>query len=89
MRRPDDQTAGTASSRAITRAVAVAVDTTLPLVLRAVERGQLPPDTDLELAIDQLLGPIHYRVLVTGQPVHREFTDALADRFLKDASPRR
>lgn len=58
----------------------------LPL-LRAVERGQLPPDTDLELAIDQLLGPIHYRVLVTGQPVPREFTDALADRFLKAASP--
>jgi AcrR family transcriptional regulator len=53
----------------------------LPLV-RAVERGQLPPDTDLDQAIDQLLGPIHYRVLVTGQPVPREFTDALVDQFL-------
>jgi AcrR family transcriptional regulator len=53
----------------------------LPL-LRAVERGQLPRDTDLELAIDQLLGPIYYRVLVTGQPVPREFTDALVHQFL-------
>jgi AcrR family transcriptional regulator len=53
----------------------------LPL-LRAIERGQLPPDTDLDLAIDQLLGPIHYRVLVTGQPVPHEFTDALVHQFL-------
>jgi AcrR family transcriptional regulator len=53
----------------------------LPL-LRAVERGQLPPDTDLDLAIDQLLGPIHYRILVTGQPVSREFTDRLVHQFL-------
>jgi AcrR family transcriptional regulator len=53
----------------------------LPLQ-RAVQRGQLPPDTDLELALDQLLGPIHYRVLVTGQPVPREFTDGLIHQFL-------
>jgi AcrR family transcriptional regulator len=53
----------------------------LPL-LRAVERGQLPPDTDLDQAIDQLLGPIHYRVLVTGQPVPHEFTDDLVRQFL-------
>jgi AcrR family transcriptional regulator len=53
----------------------------LPLT-RAVERGQLAHDTDLELAIDQLLGPIYYRVLVTGQPVPREFTDALVNQFL-------
>jgi AcrR family transcriptional regulator len=53
----------------------------LPL-LRAVDRGQLARDTDLELAVDQLLGPIYYRVLVTGQPVGSEFTDALVNQFL-------
>jgi AcrR family transcriptional regulator len=53
----------------------------LPL-LRAVECGQLPPDTDLDLALDQLLGPIHYRALVTGQPVPRGFTDGLVHQFL-------
>jgi AcrR family transcriptional regulator len=53
----------------------------LPLE-RAVERGQLPPDTDLELAVDQLLGPVYYRVLVTGQPVPQEFTDGLVGRFI-------
>jgi AcrR family transcriptional regulator len=49
---------------------------------RAVERGQLPADTDIDLAVDQLVGPIYYRVLVSGQPVTGEFTDALVDRFL-------
>jgi AcrR family transcriptional regulator len=53
----------------------------LPLQ-RAVDRGQLPPGTDLDLALDQLLGPIYYRVLVTGEPVPAEFTDHLVARFL-------
>jgi AcrR family transcriptional regulator len=53
----------------------------LPLQ-RAVQRGELPPDTDLDLAVDQLLGPIYYRVLVTGAPMSHRFTDHLVDQFL-------
>jgi AcrR family transcriptional regulator len=45
---------------------------------RAIARGDLPRNTDIDLAVDQLVGPIYYRVLVTGQPVSQEFTDALA-----------
>jgi AcrR family transcriptional regulator len=33
---------------------------------RGVERGELRADLDLELAIDGLIGPIAYRVLITG-----------------------
>jgi AcrR family transcriptional regulator len=33
---------------------------------RGVERGELRADADLELAIDGLIGPIIYRVLITG-----------------------
>ena len=33
---------------------------------RGVERGELRADLDLELAIDGLIGPIIYRVLITG-----------------------
>ncbi len=51
-------------------------------LLRAIERGQLSPDIDVDLALDQLLGPVYYRVLVTGQPVPRDFTDHLVDQFL-------
>src|SRR5262245_16114495 len=51
-------------------------------LLRAIERGELPRGTDVELAIDELVGPIYYRVLVTGRSVSREFTDRLVDHFL-------
>jgi AcrR family transcriptional regulator len=51
---------------------------------RAVERGELPEDLDVDLALDELVGPVYYRVLVTGEPVPREFTDHLVRRFLRD-----
>jgi AcrR family transcriptional regulator len=50
---------------------------------RAKERGELAPNTDLGTAIDQLIAPIHYRVLVTGEPVTAEYTDLLVQRLLK------
>jgi AcrR family transcriptional regulator len=50
--------------------------------LHAAGRGELPAGTDIDLAVDGLVGPVYYRVLVTGQDVPREFTDALVDRFL-------
>jgi AcrR family transcriptional regulator len=51
-------------------------------LLRAVERGELSPDLDVDAAVDQLVGPIYYRVLVTGEPVPPGFTDELVRRFL-------
>ena len=48
---------------------------------RAQARGELA-DLDIDLAVEQLVGAVHYRVLVTGAPVPREFTDSLVDRFL-------
>lgn len=55
----------------------------LPLE-RAVARGELSADTDVERAVEALMAPIHYRVLVTGEPVPVEFTEDLVDRFLAD-----
>ena len=49
---------------------------------RAAARGELTAGTDIDLAIDQLAGPVYYRVLVTGERVPRRFTDALVDRYL-------
>jgi AcrR family transcriptional regulator len=50
--------------------------------LRAIERGALAADTDIDLAVDQLVGPVYYRALITRQGVPPEFTDALVDRYL-------
>jgi len=47
------------------------------LLARGIERGELRPDLDMEIAIDLLLGPIYYRLLVSGQPLTRAFVDRL------------
>jgi AcrR family transcriptional regulator len=50
--------------------------------LRARRRGELAPGTDIDLAIDQLVGPVYYRVLVTRRSVPPSFTDALVAGYL-------
>lgn len=57
----------------------------LPLE-RAAQRGQLPTNLDTAAEVDQLVGPIYHRVLVTGDPVDRTFTDRLVDGFLARVS---
>jgi AcrR family transcriptional regulator len=54
----------------------------LPLE-RAIERGDLAADVDIDLILDQLIGPIYYRVLVTGKTVGNKFTNSLVAEFLK------
>jgi AcrR family transcriptional regulator len=55
---------------------------------RALQRGELAGDTDIDLAIDQLAGPVYYRVLITRQDVPRAFTDALVNRYLAQTARR-
>lgn len=57
----------------------------LPLE-RAVARGELPPGTDLDLLVDRLVGPLYYRVLVTGQDIPAGFLDELVRSTLPRAS---
>lgn len=52
---------------------------------RAVQRGQLPLDVSVPAALDQLVGPVYYRALVTGEPIDEAFTDGLVDAFLRGA----
>ncbi|WP_406154368.1 TetR/AcrR family transcriptional regulator [Streptomyces sp. NBC_01023] len=54
----------------------------LPLE-RAVRRGELPADLDVAAETDQIVGPLYYRVLVTGEPISRDFTDRLVRSFLR------
>lgn len=48
----------------------------------AIVRGELAHDCAVDLAIDQIVGPIYFRALITGQPVPPSFTDALVDAVL-------
>ena len=44
---------------------------------RAQARGQIRPDTDPEVVVDQLWGAGYHRLLIPDQPLTVEFTDAL------------
>ena len=54
---------------------------------RGVERGDLRPDLDLELALDLLGGPLFYRLLVTGAPLDERLADGVADLILRGFAP--
>jgi AcrR family transcriptional regulator len=55
---------------------------------RGVERGELSPEIDFEIAIDALYSPIYWRLLVGHVPLEEGFVDALVDHVMSglDAS---
>jgi AcrR family transcriptional regulator len=63
------------------------------LLRRAVERGELRGDVDVELMIDLFAGPAVYRMLITGGDMSKMFAvddqlDALLNGLRPPASPR-
>lgn len=48
------------------------------IVDRAIERGEVPADTDARLALECFLAPIYFRVLVTRERVDARFLQRLA-----------
>ena len=52
---------------------------------RATERGELRPDVDHAMLIDQVSGPIYYRVLVTGATADRGYAERLVRAVLEGA----
>jgi AcrR family transcriptional regulator len=52
---------------------------TAPIVERAIARGELAPQTDATLLIETLIGPIWLRLLLTGEPIHDDLADRVAE----------
>ncbi|MCX5395271.1 TetR/AcrR family transcriptional regulator [Streptomyces sp. NBC_00094] len=52
-----------------------------PVVTRAIERGELPPDTDPTELLKTLAAPIYFRLVFTGEPVD----EGTADRAVRVA----
>jgi AcrR family transcriptional regulator len=46
---------------------------------RAIARGDIPPDTDIEVALDLLYGPIYHRLLHGHAPLTERFALAVVD----------
>jgi Tetracyclin repressor-like, C-terminal domain len=54
---------------------------------RGMERGDLRPDLDIELALDVLGGPLFYRLLITGGPIDERLAEGVADLILRGFAP--
>ncbi len=57
------------------------------LVERGIERGDLRPGTDPGTAHELLIGPVYYRLLLTGQPLDRAFARRTVDAVLRAFAP--
>ena len=55
----------------------------LALVQQAIAAGELPPDTDADLLIDALTGPLYFRRIIGHAPVSEAFASELASRVLQ------
>jgi AcrR family transcriptional regulator len=58
-----------------------------PVIDRAIARGDLRPDTDLRLVHELMLGPVFYRLLLSGGPLDRKLSTRLADAILEGFAP--
>lgn len=52
------------------------------LFKRAIERGEIPAGTDVEVALDLLFGPIYHRLLHGHAPITDRFVEAVVDSDL-------
>ena len=64
-------------------------DATRPLLLRAIDRGEIAADTDLDVALDLLYGPIYHRLLHGHAPLTDRFIQQVVDAVIASASSRR
>ena len=53
------------------------------VVQRGIDRGELPRDTDVDLFLETLIGPVITRALITGEPLDRSYADHVVNLLLK------
>ena len=58
-----------------------------PVIERGIARGDLRPNTDLRLVHELLIGPILYRLLLSGGPLDRKLGTRLVDSVLEGFAP--
>jgi AcrR family transcriptional regulator len=56
---------------------------------RGVERGDLDPKLDIELALDLLAGPLFYRLLITGGSLDEGLAAGVVELIIKGFAPSR
>ena len=56
---------------------------------RAIERGEIPPDTKIEVAVDLVYGPLYHRLLHGHAPLNDRFVRDVVDMALAGLQPAR
>src|SRR5215467_13452271 len=59
-----------------------------PVIARGISRGDLRPGTDVRLVHELLIGPIIYRLLLSGAPLDQDLAPRLVDAILAGFTPR-
>jgi AcrR family transcriptional regulator len=59
-----------------------------PVIERGIARGDLRPSTDVQLLHEFLLGPVFYRLLLSGGSLDRGLGNRLVDAILEGFAPR-
>lgn len=57
------------------------------IVERAISRGEITVGTDPRWVIESVLGPIHLRLLLTGEPVDDAFLNHIVDVVVRGVTP--
>jgi AcrR family transcriptional regulator len=65
------------------RVVAMRIAEADRLLARGIERGDLRPDTDVELAHEFLFGPVYYRLLLSGAPLDAGLAGRVVDATMR------
>jgi AcrR family transcriptional regulator len=64
-------------------------EATRPLLLRAIKRGEIASNTNLEVTLDLLYGPIYHRLLHGHAPLNDRFVQQVIDAVIAANSPHR
>jgi AcrR family transcriptional regulator len=63
-------------------------DATRVLLLRAIDRGEIAGDTDIEVALDLLYGPVYHRLLHQHALLTDRFVQQVVDSVIAALAPR-
>jgi AcrR family transcriptional regulator len=62
-------------------------DAMRPVLLRAIDRGEIPTNIDLEVALDLIYGPIYHRMLHGHAPLDERFARNVVDTIIAGIAP--
>ncbi len=60
---------------------------TQTILERGINRGEIRPDIDMELAHELLVSPIFYRMFLSGEPLRTRFATQIVDAVLPGLRP--